>query len=108
MKSILLINPPWVIGENKNLWKDVASCWPSLGLAYIGAVLEKAGHQVKYLDCSACHLTVKDTIEKIKSDGDKFDFVGLTATTPLINNALAIADGIKEFLPETKIVLGGV
>ena len=108
MKSILLINPPWVIGENKNLWKDVASCWPSLGLAYIGAVLEKAGHQVKYLDCSVEELTVKNTIEKIKINGERFDFIGLTATTPLINNALAIANGVKAFLPETKIVLGGV
>ncbi|MBU2037076.1 B12-binding domain-containing radical SAM protein [Patescibacteria group bacterium] len=108
MSKVLLINPPWVIGENNNLWKSVASCWPSLGLAYIAAVLEKAGHTVKYLDCSAERLTVKDTIEKIRVKGEKFDFVGLTATTPLINNALAIASGVKAFLPGAKIVLGGV
>lgn len=103
-----MINPPWVIGEDKNLWKSVASCWPSLGLSYIAAVLEKAGHTVKYLDCSAEKLTVKDATEKIRANGGDFDFIGLTATTPLINNALAIASGIKSFLPEAKIVLGGV
>ncbi|MFH1744763.1 MAG: radical SAM protein, partial [bacterium] len=59
-------------------------------------------------DCSAERLTVKDTIEKIRVKGEKFDFVGLTATTPLINNALAIASGVKAFLPGAKIVLGGV
>jgi len=108
MKNILLINPPWIIGEDKNLWKGVASCWPSLGLAYIAAVLEKAGHKIKYLDCSAEQLTVKDAIEKIQAGGQAFDFIGLTATTPLINNALAIAGGVKAFFPKTKIVLGGV
>lgn len=108
MSKVLLINPPWVIGEDKNLWKGVASCWPSLGLAYIAAVLEKAGHQVTYLDCSAEQITVKGAIEKIKAGGENFGFVGLTATTPLINNALAIARGVKELLPATKVVFGGV
>ncbi len=48
MAKVLLINPPWVIGEDKNLWKEVASCWPSLGLAYIASVLEEAEHEVFY------------------------------------------------------------
>lgn len=108
MSKILLINPPWVIGEDKNLWKDVASCWPSLGLAYIAAVLEQAGHQVWYLDYPAEGYQVNDTIEVLKSYGKEFDFIGLTATTPLINNALAIAGLAKKIFPETKIVFGGV
>jgi len=108
MKKILLINPPWVIGEDKNLWKQVASCWPSLGLAYIAAVLEKAGHLVKYLDCSAEELTVKKTQKALAAYREEFDFIGLTATTPLINNALAIAQAAKEIFPQAKIVLGGV
>ncbi len=108
MKKVLLINPPWVIGENKNLWTQVASCWPSLGLAYIAAVLEKNGHQVRYLDCTAERYTVDDTIVVLKNLKEKFDFIGLTATTPLINNALKIANGAKKIFPQTKIVLGGV
>jgi radical SAM superfamily enzyme YgiQ (UPF0313 family) len=106
-KKILLINPPWVIGEDKNLWKEVASCWPSLGLAYIAAVLEKEGHDVKYLDCSAEHYTVNDTKEILKRFA-KPDFVGLTATTPLINNALAIAKETKKIFPRVKIAIGGI
>ena len=108
VKKVLLINPPWVIGEDKNLWNDVASCWPSLGLAYIAAVLEEAGHQVKYLDCSAERYTVKDATGVMRGFNEEFDFVGLTATTPLINNALAIAGRAKEIFPGAKIVLGGV
>ncbi len=108
MSKVLLINPPWVIGEDKNLWKGVASCWPSLGLAYIAAVLEKAGHQVKYLDCSAEQFTVKEAEEALKRYPEQFDLVGLTATTPLINNALALAASAKQFFPGAKTVFGGV
>ncbi|MFH0852566.1 MAG: radical SAM protein [bacterium] len=107
-KKVLLINPPWVIGENKNLWEQVASCWPSLGLAYIAAVLEQGGHIVRYLDCTAERYTVGETGEFLKSLGEKPDFVGLTATTPMINNALAIARQARRVFPEAKIVLGGV
>ena len=107
-KKVLLINPPWVIGEDKNLWNDVASCWPSLGLAYIAAVLEEAGHTVKYLDCSAERYTVKDAVATMRGFNESFDFVGLTATTPLINNTLTIAERAKEIFPGAKTILGGV
>src|SRR3989339_715684 len=94
-KNVLLINPPWVIGEDKNLWKQVASCWPSLGLAYIAAVLEKAGHDVYYLDCSGLHITVGEVENIFKIYETNFDFIGITASTPLINNALGIAKKAK-------------
>ncbi len=107
MSKILLINPPWVIGEDKNLWKSVASCWPSLGLAYIAAVLEKASHKVFYLDCSAEQYTVKDSARALEKYDKDLDFVLLTATTPLINNALTIAAAAKNIFLHAKIVMGG-
>lgn len=107
MARVLLVNPPWVLGEDKNLWKEVASCWPSLGLAYIAAVLERAGHVVYYLDCSAEHYTVGETEEALKKYRG-LDYIGLTATTPLINNALAIATSAKKLFPQIKTVFGGV
>ena len=107
MKKILLINPPWVIGEDKNLWKQVASSWPSLGLAYIASVLEQDNHKVYYLDCSAEQLTVGDTRKTLKEYQD-LDFIGITITTPLANNGLKIAKLAKEIFPKAKIVFGGV
>jgi len=107
MAKVLLVNPPWVIGEDRNLWKGVASCWPSLGLGYIAAVLERANHEVFYLDCSAEHLTVGDT-EKILKTYSDLDFIGITATTPLINNAFSIAQQAKTYFKNIKVVLGGV
>jgi len=108
MAKVLLINPPWVIGENKNLWKGVASCWPSLGLGYIASVLEEAGHEVYYLDCSAEHYTVGDTAEVLKKRYQNLDFICLTATTPLIKNAWKIAEEAKRIFNSVKIILGGV
>jgi len=107
MANVLLVNPPWVIGENKNLWKGVASSWPSLGLAYIAAVLEQTGHKVFYVDCSAEHYTVGDMAEVLKKYQD-INFIGFTATTPLINNALSIATLAKQIFPNIKTVFGGV
>jgi len=107
-KKVLLIIPPWVVGEDKNLFNDVVASWPSLGLAYIAAVLERAGHSVSYLDYSAERYTVGDTVSVLGRYSEKFDFIGLTATTPTINNALAIASRAKEIFPEAKIIIGGV
>jgi anaerobic magnesium-protoporphyrin IX monomethyl ester cyclase len=110
-KNILLIDPPWVIKSKKNLWKRIGSCLPSIGLSYIAASLEKEGHQVKYIDSTAEEFGVNDFLKiaaKIKNRGYFPDFVGITATTALINNAYAIAQIFKKEFPDTKIVLGGV
>ncbi|MBI3631720.1 MAG: radical SAM protein [Candidatus Staskawiczbacteria bacterium] len=107
MSKVLMINPPWIIGENKNLWKDVASNWTSLGLAYIASVLEKEGHEVYFLDCSAENYTVNESIKALRNY-QNLDFICLTATTPLINNALKIADSGKKIFPNAKTIFGGV
>ena len=49
---ILLINPPWIRLEG-NIWNNVASVMPPLGLAWIATTLEQAGHSVKILDAHA-------------------------------------------------------
>ena len=100
MKKILLINPSWNVMDG-NLWKDVASVYPALGLGYIASVLEEDGHEVEIVDYNIEPLYES----KLWSD---YDFVGITATTPLINEALKIADIIKKGRPETQIILGGV
>lgn len=107
MARVLLINPPWVIGSDKNLWKRIASSWPSLGLLYIAAVLEKDGNLVKYLDLGVQHYSIPET-KKILSSYKLIDYVLITATTPLINNALSIASLTKKIFKKSKVVFGGV
>jgi radical SAM superfamily enzyme YgiQ (UPF0313 family) len=104
---VLLINPPWVIHNRKNVWKSVASIMPPLGLAWLAAVLEQDGHDVSILDAHAEFLSLDDVLCRVRDRG-RLDLVGLTATTPLIGNALAIARRLRQQSPAARIVLGGV
>jgi len=105
MSKILLLNPEWKVKGEDNLWGKVASKYPSLGLGYVAAVLQKHNHKVFFVDMLAESMSV----EEFKNSYDYcVDFVGITATTPLINNALLIAEIIKKISPSTKVILGGV
>jgi len=105
--NVLLIDPPWIVENKENLWRKVGSCLPSLGMAYVAAVLEKNGHKVQIIDCTAEQISVDIVKEKLKNYSD-IDFIGLTATTPIFPNALRIARICKEMFPNAKIVFGGV
>ena len=48
IKRILLLNPPSIAKES---WIEDIVCFPPLGLAYIAAVLEQSGYEVKIIDC---------------------------------------------------------
>jgi radical SAM superfamily enzyme YgiQ (UPF0313 family) len=109
-KKVLLITPAWKIENKSNLWRKIASCYPALGLAYIAAVLEENGHEVRFIDMHAENWSVKETVLKIKNDPEYagLDFVGITATTPLITCALKLAKYIKKIDSDINVVLGGV
>jgi anaerobic magnesium-protoporphyrin IX monomethyl ester cyclase len=72
-----------------------------LGLATIGAVLLKAGHEVKVFDAAIEKRNLKSIFQK-----NKFDLIGLSATTPLIKNAWELATVIKK-ISKAPIVIGG-
>ena len=105
--KVLLINPGWKINRI-NLWSKVSSCYPSLGLAYIAAVLEQDKHKVFFIDMQAENYSVDD-VKQILDDEAYFDldFVGITATTPLINCAYDLAKMIKTKFTKAVIVFGG-
>ena len=103
--KILLINPPWV--KNKgSVWKSIASCTPPFGLLTIASVLQQNKVNVSILDCNADKISLDLVAQFLPVEN--FDMVGITATTPLINNALEIAKFCRRRYPKTKIILGGV
>ncbi|MBU1228834.1 MAG: B12-binding domain-containing radical SAM protein [Proteobacteria bacterium] len=102
----LLINPPW-IRRHGNIWLDIASVMPPLGLAWLAAQLERQGHPVTILDAHAERLDLPMIATRLRDLGH-FDLVGITATTSLITNALAIARIARSEYPEARIMLGGV
>jgi anaerobic magnesium-protoporphyrin IX monomethyl ester cyclase len=86
--KILLINPRCETGKAR---------WIPLGLGYIAAVLKESGFTVKVMDGDISGM--QDFMP---------DVVGITATTPQINEAWRIAEQVKSYLPLAKVVLGGV
>jgi radical SAM superfamily enzyme YgiQ (UPF0313 family) len=100
-KSVLLINPPWHL-RSGNLWKPIASCYPSLALATLAAYLERFGAAVEIVDMQA----QGGTLEQIASSHP--DVVGITATTVVAAQAHAVARQARRSWPAAMIVMGGV
>lgn len=99
--KILLIHPP-------PLSEDVLSdlLYPPLGLAYIAGALRENGHAVSIFDGNALGASTQEMTKFIEKYSP--DLVGITSTTPNIFNAFAVADAVKSFDNEIKVVVGGV
>jgi anaerobic magnesium-protoporphyrin IX monomethyl ester cyclase len=91
---ILLVDP------EVNLPIDVRSS-PSLGLAYLAAVSEQRGDEVRVLD-----MQVEDVPLPQVVDGFGPHVVGITATTVQIESAWRVARELKR-LTDAQVVLGG-
>lgn len=98
---VLMINPPY----SSSKYKFIGLIAPPLGIAYIAAVLEKNGIEVRIIDAPALNMD----FETISSEIKRFapDIVALTAVTPTIKSALKTAEISKKTSPNTLVVLGG-
>jgi len=103
--DILFINPPWYKSSG-NIWKNVSACLPPFGLALLASLVRENGYSVSILDCNALQLGL-DEVEKHLPDTPP-RFVGITATTVLIDNVSELAKIVKKKYPDTKVVIGGV
>jgi len=97
--KISLINPPYPPSVHSH------PPFIPLGLAYLGAVAEKAGHQVTIIDCQAEKLTYEAFIARIAQTSS--DVVGVTATTLLYKSAMKLITAAKQALPQAVTMLGG-
>lgn len=79
--------------------------FPPLGLAYVAAALEKAGHSTSILDCEASKLLFEDISLKIREA--RPDIVGVTCTTPELHNATELCRLAKKTDDTISTVLGG-
>ncbi len=103
--DILFINPPWY-KKSGNIWKNISACLPPFGLALLASLAREKGFKVSILDCNALRLGLDKIEEYLPTSVPRF--IGITATTVLISNALELAQIIKKKYPETKIIMGGV
>lgn len=101
-KHVLLINPPWRLQQD-NVWSNVASCYPSLGLAMIASYLEHCGAEVRILDMQA-----DPDGPGVLASMARPDMVGISATTVLAESAYGVCASLRERWPDVPVVFGGV
>ena len=76
-----------------------------LGLAYVAAYLERAGHSVTMIDAATLDLDKESTMQATL-DSDPC-LVGVGATTPMVDAAISFLGKVKAEAPEVSTVLGG-
>jgi radical SAM superfamily enzyme YgiQ (UPF0313 family) len=79
---------------------------PHLGIAYLAAVLEKKGVDVRVVDAKLEALDFESAVEKILERKD--DLIGFSAYTHDVTPSARLAERIKSKNPDTLMLLGGV
>ncbi len=97
--KITLVNPPYPQSGHSH------PPFIPLGLGYLGAVAENAGHQVTVIDCQAEKLNYESFRERISHTPS--DIIGVTATTLLYNSAMKLIEIAKQVQPQAVTMLGG-
>ena len=104
MRKVLLIQAPWE-KQTKSIFRYLHGVFPPLGLATIASFLEKVGHEVSIIDCTAEFIKPENIIEHIDKS---YDFVGISATTATAPGGYKIAELIKEKMNGAVVIFGGV
>jgi len=77
----------------------------SLGLAYIAATLEREGHEVRIVDLEV------EQVDEIRLKGiiNRFSpgIIGLSAVTPIAEQAYRIIDSLKPHFKDIPFIIGG-
>ena len=105
MSKVLLINPSYFSTFGGTKVSLVSPVYPTLGLATIAGAALQRGHKVEILDLSwraHDYKLIKDVVLRFKPD-----IVGITATTPLMNQLRDISVMVKDISKNIMIVGGG-
>lgn len=109
--NTVLIYP--LLSESRSLIDENKQYWPPLGLAYIAAVLEKAGHTVEIIDRDVLLRKNKMDFGKLDAQMDQIiesvdpSIVGIGGTTPTLSDVFYVANRIKSKNPKRKVLAGG-
>jgi anaerobic magnesium-protoporphyrin IX monomethyl ester cyclase len=113
-KTVFLANPPYDAIYEKSiihLFKFVSNNKgdrslypPQLGLSTIAPAVVNSGHNVRIFD-----LNIPSNGQKFAAalETEKPDYVGITFTTPLYNEALKILESVKKHSPGSITIGGG-
>lgn len=105
MARVLLINPSYESGYRRVRAGLVNPVYPVLGLAAIAGEAERRGHDVRILDLSWMPYDPRWIRAKLLAI--KPDLVGITASTPLMNQVRDLSVLCKDISPSLQVVAGG-
>lgn len=93
---VLLINPFYPISETPS---------PPLGLAFLAGALERAGCEVRMMDCVVFPYSPRWLSESMEAF--KPHLVGATAVSMTVDHALTVLNQVKAIDPSVTTVIGG-
>ena len=105
MAKVLLINPSYSPSYGGTKVKVVNPIYPTLGLATIAATALRKGHKIEILDLSWRPYDFELIRKHILQN--KPDIVGITATTPLMNQLRDISILVKDISKNILVIGGG-
>ena len=97
----MLVTPPYHCGVVES-----AGRWPNLAFIYIAGELEEAGFEVEIYDAMSRFHDYDEIRAHIRKAQP--DFIGVTAITATINDAIKVLRVAREECPEITTFLGGV
>jgi len=103
--NVLLLTPPSLqlsFGKIKKL----SDALPSIGLAYIGAVLRNNGINVKILDAYAEETKIQDIVQVVTNN--QIDLIGISVLTTSADLVEEIVHTLRKEAPSVIVVLGNV
>lgn len=107
--KVLLIRPPKLnmISTNvPNVVDEETGCYPSLGLMYIAACVERyTDHQIEILDTQAEKMNYEEMKSEIRKRNP--DIVGIQAMTFTLVDVILTAKIVKELDRSIPLILGG-
>lgn len=104
--KILLLIPPASLESSYGKLKDFSNPQPSIGLAYIAAVLQRDGFDVVVLDAYVDQLGLTEIIDILRKE--KPDIIGISVLTTAASIVTEIAKNIRQEFPQIKIVMGNI
>ncbi|MEK6730723.1 MAG: radical SAM protein [Pseudomonadota bacterium] len=108
----LLVSPSTVCRDSGNMWKEINSNFPPLGLASLAGYVREKGFSVKIIDGNIQCPFEEDFHHFFKENFcDKFSdikLIGFTTITCTIKKAFKMAKMCRQLYPNALIVFGGV
>jgi radical SAM superfamily enzyme YgiQ (UPF0313 family) len=104
--KINLLLPPLNLEGSYGHLASFSNPQPSIGVAYIAAVLKDAGHEVSVTDAYALQLSRSDIVEELKRRGT--EVLGISCLSSSYDAIVGIARAVRETLPSVKIICGNL